>query len=130
MQLDSAREAIQTLARVFRFPVPLAGGAAAIGAGVAAGPAGGPIVGLGVSVRGPKDYGVAIRLRSRDPAGHQLVRAAVAGSLAGEVDVQYAGRVEARPAAAGCGKRPAAAPAEPLRIGESVGHVRLPGAGT
>src|SRR5579859_4261234 len=132
MQLDSAREVIQALSQKLHFPIPMSvGHTATVAAGVMPPHVNGPISGLGVSVRGPNDYGVAIRLRSRNPMVRQFVGAALAALPPKEVSVQYAGHIRAVPAGAKHRKRHLSSKlTDPLRIGESVGHVRLSGAGT
>src|SRR5262249_51295846 len=131
MNLDSARSLVQVLSQKFGFATRAEG---AIGAAGISAPAVHGIVGVGVSVRGGKqsDYGVAIRLRSNDPVVREHARAAVGDLPPGEVDIQYAGRIQALPVIKRKHRRGGRPPKKPgpLRIGDSIGHERLPGAGT
>ncbi len=71
---------------------------------------------LGISVRGKKDYRLAVRLQDRALEGSELVDR-IAARARGEVDVRYVGRIRARAKPWYRSKQ------RPLLIGSSVGFL-------
>lgn len=92
---------------------------AALTAGGAGGPAARPPFALGVS-RGGNEYRLAVRIQRQSPGLDDALRL-VSERAHGEVDVRWVGAIRAlRPAVAA-----AAAPATPLRGGDSIGFLEL-----